>query len=143
MRLKLFFIMGFCCAFNSTMNAQSNPEDEVIRQCVVLGKLQTKIPIEIKQNAKDILILNEDVNFTFDRNLKIEDKTVSLVSLQGLESRKDEGYFIFRNLTIEEDKAVVDYSFVYQSNNNKISIPVKLTLKKNAGQWEIVNSIID
>jgi hypothetical protein len=143
MKLKLLFVMSFFCIFCNAINAQSESQGEIIKQCVALQELQKKIPNGIKQNMKDILILNQGANFTFDHNLSIGSKSVMLISEQELNSRKGNGYFVFDTLTVENNKATAVYSFVYQNNNKKIVVPVRLLLKKDADKWGVVNSIID
>jgi hypothetical protein len=143
MKLKLLFIMSFFCVLYNTMNAQSESQGEIIKQCVALQELQKKIPNEIKQSMKDILILNQGANFTFGQDLSVDDKSVLLISEQELINKKGNGYFVFDTLTIEDSKATSIYKFVYLKDNKEIAVSVRLTLEKSANKWGIVNAIID
>lgn len=125
------------------MNAQSESQGEIIKQCVALQELQKKIPNGIKQNMKDILILNQGANFIFDQDLSVGNKAVLLISEQELINKKGNGYFVFDTLIVENNKSTAVYSFVYQNNNKEIVVPVRLLLEKDADKWEVVNSIID
>lgn len=64
MKLKLLFIMGIFCVFYNTLNAQPDSHKQILRESVSLKDLQEKIPTKIKQSIQNILILNQDVNFT-------------------------------------------------------------------------------
>lgn len=143
MKLKLLFIISFACVFYNTMNAQSESQGEIIMQCVALQELQKKIPNEIKQSMKDILILNQGTNFTFGQDLSVDNKSVLLISQQELINKKGNGYFVFDVLTVEKNKSTAVYSFVYQNNNKEIVVPVRLLLEKDADKWKVVNSKID
>ena len=130
----------FCC---NTIHAQSEIQEEIIRQSVVFLGLQKKIPNEIKVNMKDILILNQGANFTFGKDLSVDDKSVLLISEQELTNKKGNGYFVFDTLTTEGIKATSIYKFVYLKDNKEIAVSVRLTLEKSANKWGIVNAIID
>ncbi|CAM4090897.1 hypothetical protein FLSI110296_13305 [Flavobacterium sinopsychrotolerans] len=143
MKLKLLFIMSFFCVFCNTLIAQSDFQGEIIKQCVALPELQKKIPSEIIQNGKEILILNKTLNFTFKRDLNVNNKLVLLVSEQGLVSKKETSYFVFDTISLDGNKSTAVYSFVYQNNNKEIVVPVHLLLEKDADKWKVVNSKID
>ncbi len=143
MKLKLLFFMSIFCVFYNTMNAQSEQQGKIIKQCLALTGLQKKIPNQTKQNMKEILILNQGLNFSFGHDLSINNKPVILISEQELINKKENGYFVFDTIIIENDKSTAAYSFVYQNNNKEIVVTVHLSLKKDADKWTVVNSIID
>lgn len=142
MNLKLLFMMSLFSVFFSTMKAQSNPQREVIKQCVAFKELQEKIPNEVNQNMTEVLILNENLNFLIGGDLTIDNKPARLISGQDLKNRKSNGYFVFRTLDIKGNDAVADYSFIYQNNNQETSVSVHLILKNGLNKWEVVNSTI-
>lgn len=135
--------MSLFCVFYNTIYAQAESQGEIIKQCVALQELQKKIPNEIKQSMKDILILNQGANFTFGQDLSVDNKSVLLISEQELINKKGNGYFVFDILTVEDNKSTVVYSFVYQNKNKEIVVPVRLLLEKDADKWKVVNSKID
>jgi hypothetical protein len=144
MKLKLLFIMSFfSCVFYNSMNAQSESQGDIIKQCVALKGLQKKLPNEIKQSMKDILILNQGVNFTFGQDLSLDNKFILLISEQELTNKKGNGYFVFDSITVEDNKSTAVYSFVYKNNNKEIVVSVRLLLEKDADKWVVVKSIID
>lgn len=142
MNLKLLFTICLFSVFCSTINAQSNPQREVIKQCIAFKELQDEIPNEVNQNMTEVLILNENLNFIIGSDLSINNKRALLISGQDLINRKGNGYFVFRTLEIKGNDAIADYSFIYQNNNEEASISVRLILKNGLNKWEVVNSII-
>jgi hypothetical protein len=142
MNLKLLFTIYLFSVFCSTINAQSNPQKEVIKQCVALKELLDGIPNDINQNMTEVLILNQNLNFLIGDDISINDKPVRLISDQDLKNKKNIGYFVFRTLDIKEVDAIADYSFIYQKNNEETSISVRLILKNDLNKWKVVNSII-
>lgn len=142
MNLKLLFVMSLFSVFFSTMKAQSNPQRDVIQQCVAFKELQDKIPNEVNQNMTEVLILNENLNFLIGGDLSIDNKPARLIAGQDLKNRKDNGHFVFRTIDIKGSDAIADYSFIYQMNNVENSISVRLILKKGVNKWEVVNSTI-
>jgi len=143
MNLKLLFMTGFVCVFWNTINAQSEDQGEIIKQSIVLKSLQKKLPNAIKENMKDNLILNQGVNFTFNHDLSVGDKSIVLISEQELANKKSNGFFVFDTISIKNSKATVVYSFVYQNDSKKIVVPVRLLLEKEADKWVVINSIIN
>ncbi|MFV5688787.1 hypothetical protein ACM55M_09215 [Flavobacterium sp. ZT3R25] len=143
MKLKLLFIMSFFFVFYNTIYAQSESQGEIIKQCVALQELQKKIPNEIKQSMKDILILNQGANFMFGQDLSVDNKAILLISEEELINKKGNNYFVFDILTVEDNKSTVVYSFVYQNNKKEIVVHVSLLLEKDADKWKVVNSKID
>jgi hypothetical protein len=142
MNLKLLFTMCLFSVFFSTIKAQSNPQREVIKQCIAFKELQEGIPNEVNQNMTEVLILNENLNFLIGSDLSINNKPARLISGQDLKTRKSNGYFVFLTLDIKENDAIADYNFIYQKNNEDISISVRLILKNATNKWEVVNSTI-
>jgi hypothetical protein len=142
MNLKLLFVMSLFSVFFSTMKAQSNPQREVIKQCVAFKELKDEIPNDVNQNIKEVLILNENLNFLIGPDLSINDKPARLISGQDLKIRKDNGHFVFRTIDIKGSDAIADYSFIYQMNSVETSISVRLILKNSANKWEVINSSI-
>jgi hypothetical protein len=143
MKLKLLFFMCVFCIFYNTINAQSESQGEIIKQCIDLQGLQGKIPNKIKQSRKEILILNQGPNFTFTQDLKVDNKAVKLISEQELMNKKENGYFVFDTLTVENYKSTAVYSFVYPNNNKETVVSIRLLLVKEADKWAVVNSKID
>jgi len=101
---------GFVCVFWNTINAQSEDQGEIIKQSIVLKSLQKKLPNAIKENMKDNLILNQGVNFTFNHDLSVGDKSIVLISEQELANKKSNGFFVFDTISIKNSKATVVYS---------------------------------
>lgn len=132
--------MVFVCLFmGSNSRGQSNSQTEVIKQSVALKELQGKIPFEIQQKMIDILILNSGINYVFDQSLKVNNKSVKLISNQELLNHKGEGYFIFNTIDIEANKAKVVYEFVFQNNGDDIVIPVSLLFEETAEVWKVTS----
>ena len=128
-----------CLVMGYNSRGQSNSQTEVIKQSVALKELQGKIPFEIQQKMIDILILNSGINYVFDQSLKVNNKSVKLISNQELLNREGEGYFIFDAIDIEANQAKVVYEFVYQNNGDYIVIPVSLLFEEISEVWKVTS----
>ncbi|MBU1014581.1 MAG: hypothetical protein KKG99_16400 [Bacteroidetes bacterium] len=117
-----------------------NTEDKIIESCLTFPPLLEKIPTMVKEQIMEYLILDHGVEFQFSPNLKIDGKSVSLISKDQLVQNKP--YFDFFTLNIEVDKVVTTYYLTYNLDNEEHIIPVTIHFEKKDLDWKVINYTI-
>jgi hypothetical protein len=137
MNKKLLLLIGVFCFFWTATKAQTN-QDEILKQCFSLEALLKKMPNDLKK-ANTIFILDHGVDFDFSKNLKVNRKQVTLVTKEDLKRNPNMGYFLFHTISIDKNKSLVRYYFIYTKKGTKYSFPITIDFEKNNVTWEVVN----
>lgn len=144
-KLKLVVLLVMFVTGSMSLIAQQEAEpstlhsnqDEIIEQCLSFRPLVQKIPSEVLARMTEYEILNSGIAFDSSLNIEINDKATTLISNEDLSH--NQAYFSFEELSVENDRASVEYKFTYVNNGigNTISITAVLGIFND--HWSVMN----
>lgn len=141
--MKKFYFLIVCTTLilfsGSSVFAQENidTENKIIESCLTFTPLMEKLPASVKEQITEYFILDHGIEFQFSTDLKIDGKSVSLISKDLLVQNKP--YFDFFTLNIEANKVVTTYYLTYNLDNVEYVIPVTIHFEKIDLDWKVIN----
>ena len=112
-------------------------QDQIIEQCLSFRPLVQKIPNEVLARITEYEILDSGIAFKSSLNIEIHDKATTLISNEDLS--QSQAYFSFEELSIENDRASVEYKFTYVNNGIGYTISISAVLGIFNDHWSVMN----
>jgi len=127
---------------SSSLFGQITMSDQelIIKECLTLKPLQDKIPDDVKESMGEYYILNKGVKLRTSHGFETDGKSISLIDVSEIDSSKP--YFVFNTLNTENDRALVEYTFIFKNNGIEKSMTITVEFGKNNSEWKQYNYYI-
>ena len=130
--LTMAMLLMLCIA-----QAQTTEISQIVQICVDLSELQPHLPANSDGTMKPVYIMQRDVALSADIPVKKFGQPLVILSRDQIVKQAVDSFFMFNKMDIQQDRATVNFGFVYNNNAEPHYDNITLTLLKKGESWDI------
>lgn len=115
-------------------------QEKVLQQCIGIGQITVHFDLDIAGVPKSLYALDGQAKLLPGLQVDYNGRILTFVNQETINIIKPDAYFIFNQVNISGNNAVVDFTYNYNCNAQKQVIGLHAVLLKSNEKWSLTGT---